>query len=60
MLNSRGVALLGKWSKRRWFRRYETEFESDITVRNERFLLNKIIVSAGGLIDELSQAVTDQ
>jgi len=60
MLSARGVALLDKWNKKRWFRRYETEFESDITVRNGRLQLNKIIVSADGLIAELSQAIADQ
>jgi len=60
MLSERWVNLLDKWSNRRLFRRYETEFESDIVVRNERLLLNDMIVSVDNLGAELSQALADQ
>lgn len=60
MLNSQWSALLDKLSKRRWFRRYETEFESDITIRSERFLLNNIIVPVNSLSGELSRILADQ
>ena len=60
MLNKRWLAVLDGWNKRQWFRRYETEFESDITVRNGRLLLNNLIMSVDRLSAELSQALTDQ
>ncbi|MGB1310249.1 MAG: hypothetical protein ACPG47_03515, partial [Leucothrix sp.] len=60
LLNDGGLALLEKWNNRQWLRRYETDFESDITVRNERLLLNNFVVSVEGLSAELSQALVDQ
>ena len=60
MLNKQWLALLDGWNKKQWFRRYETEFESDITVHNGRLLLNNVIMSVDRLIAELSQALTDQ
>jgi len=60
MLNKRWLGMLEKWNRRQWFRRYETEFESDITVRNGRLLLNNVIMSVDRLGAELSQALTDQ
>ena len=60
MLDSEWLALLDRWSRKQWFRRYETEFESDIAVRNERLLLNNIIMSVERLSAELSQTLTDQ
>ena len=60
MLSQKWLALLDRWNKKQWFRRYETEFESDITVRNGRLLLNDLIMSVDRLSAELSQALTDQ
>ena len=60
MLNQKWLGLLDKWNKKQWFRRYETEFESDITIRNGRLLLNKQIMSVDRLSAELSWALTDQ
>ena len=60
MLTKRWTDVLNKWSNRRWFRQYEKDFESDITIRNERLLLNDIIVPIDRLNDELSRALADQ
>jgi hypothetical protein len=60
MLNGQTLTLLDKWSNRRWFRQYETEFEADLAIRNQQLLLNNFLVSFDGLEAELSQAITDQ
>jgi hypothetical protein len=60
MLNGQTRTLLDKWSNRRWFRQYETEFEADVAIRNQQLLLNNFLVSVDGLEAELSQAITDQ
>lgn len=60
MLSEQLLALFAQWNKRGMFRRYEAEFESDVALRNERFLLNNIVVSVDGLAAELSRALADQ
>ena len=60
MLNGQTRTLLDKWSNRRWFRQYETEFEADVAIRNQQLLLNNFLVSIDGLEAELSRAITDQ
>jgi hypothetical protein len=60
MLSGQARTLLDKWSNRRWFRQYETEFEADVAIRNQQLLLNNFLVSVDGLEAELSQAITDQ
>lgn len=60
MLNSPTLALLDKWSKRRWFRQYEAEFEADLLIRNQKFLLNNFLVPVDAVKDELSNALADQ
>ncbi len=60
MLNEQARTLFDRWSNRRWFRQYETEFETDVAIRNQRLLLNNFLVSVDGLEAELSQAMTDQ
>ena len=60
MLNSRSNALLDEWSSKRWLRRYENEFESDLSVRGEQVKLNNIVVSLDSLSAELSQTLVDQ
>ena len=60
LLNAGGLYLLNEWHQNRWFRQYETTFETDVLISEQQFFLDKIDVPFGKVTTELVQVLLDQ